>query len=99
MAADTDIQAIYSILLAKGYQDELFSDLSGIRKRESGGRETLVTCPFCQKENHFSYNRDRPVWKCWHCCEAGDWIGYLKRAKGLDFKDAALWLARAAGLN
>ena len=40
-----------------------------------------------QAEQHFSYNRDKPVWRCWHCGEAGDWIAYLKKAKGLDFKE------------
>src|ERR1035438_655059 len=94
-----DVQAIYAVLLARGYQDQLFLDLGGIRKREKGGRETLVTCPFCQKERHFSYNRDKPVWRCLHCNEAGDWIGYLKKGKGLEFKDALLYLAQAAGLD
>jgi DNA primase len=94
-----DVQAIYAALLANGYQDKLFSDLSGARRREKGGRETVATCPFCQKELHFSYNRDKPVWRCWHCNEAGDWIAYLKKTKGLDFKQAVLQLAQAAGFD
>ena len=94
-----DVQAIYAALLAGGYQDQLFSDIGGARKKEKGGRETLVTCPFCHKERHFSYNRDKPVWRCWHCNEAGDWIAYLKKTKGLDFKDAVLTLAHAADFN
>jgi len=94
-----DVQEIYAILLARDYQDRLFSDLGGTRKKEKAGRETLVTCPFCDKEGHFSYNRDKPVWRCWHCGQAGDWIAYLKKAKSLDFKDAVLQLAQAAGLD
>ena len=94
-----DIQAIYAILLAKGYQEQFFSDLGGVRKKEKGGRETLVTCPFCHKERHFSYNRDKPLWRCWHCGETGDWIAYLKKTKGLDFKDAVLQLAQVAGFD
>ena len=41
-----DVQAIYGILVAQGYQEELFSDLAGARRKEKGGRETLVSCPF-----------------------------------------------------
>ena len=74
-------------------------DLGGDRKKEKGGRETLATCPFCHKERHFSYNRDKPVWRCWHCGESGDWIAYLKKTKGLDFKEAVLQLAQAAGFD
>ena len=94
-----DVQAIYAILLARGYQDQFFSDLGAARKKEKGGRETLATCPFCHKERHFSYNRDKPVWRCWHCGESGDWIAYLKKTKGLDFKEAVLQLAQAAGYD
>lgn len=94
-----DVQEIYAILLAQGYQEQFFSDLGGARKKEKGGRETLVTCPFCHAEQHFSYNRDKPVWRCWHCGDAGDWIAYLKKAKNLDFKEALLVLAQAAGFN
>src|SRR5260370_37221512 len=93
------IQAIYVILLARGYEDQFFLDLGGDRKKEKGGRETLATCPFCHKERHFSYNRDKPVWRCWHCGESGDWIAYLKKTKGLDFKEAVLQLAQAAGID
>jgi DNA primase len=48
---------------------------------------------------HLSYNRDQPVWRCWHCGESGDWIAYLKKTKGLDFKEAVLQLAQAAGFD
>jgi len=93
-----DIQNIYSILLAKGYQDELFSDL-GEKKREKGGLETLVDCPLCGKERHFSYNSQRPVWRCWRCGEAGDWIDFLQQTKGYDFMTALQELAQAAGVE
>jgi DNA primase catalytic core len=94
-----DIQEIYSILLARSYQEELFSDLPGKRKREKGGRETVVDCPLCHKEGHFSYNRDNPVWKCWSCQEGGDWIHYLEKAKGYTFQQAKLELANKAGVE
>jgi DNA primase catalytic core len=94
-----DIQNIYSILLSRGYQDQLFSDLPGKRKKERGGTETLVDCPFCGKDGHFSYNSQRPVWKCWSCGESGDWIGYLEKHKRYDFFQALQELAYKAGVE
>ena len=93
----TDIQEIYSILLARNFQEELFSDLPGKRKRE--GKETRAVCPFCQSEDNFSYSRDKPLWRCWSCQEAGDWISYLEKVKGYTFQQAKLELADRAGVE
>jgi DNA primase len=94
----TDIQDIYSRLLAKGYQYTLFSGLAD-QKQTKGGRETLATCPLCGKEKHFSYSSQKPVWKCWSCGEDGDWLKYLEKAKGLDFMTALAFLAQEAGVQ
>jgi DNA primase catalytic core len=94
-----DIQSVYSILLARGYQDQLFSKLPGERKKESGGKETLVTCPFCQKEDHFSYNSQKPVWQCWSCGESGDWLKFLEKNSGYSFQEALVYLAQEAGVE
>jgi len=91
-----DIQTIYSILLARGYQDELFSGL-GEHKRQ--GQETLTDCPLCGKPGKFSYSSRKPVWKCWKCGEAGDWLDFLERTKGYDFMMALQELAQAAGVE
>ena len=94
-----DTQEIYAILLGRGYQEELFSDLPGKRKREKAGKETLVDCPFCGKEGHFSYSSQQPLWQCWVCGEGGDWISYLEKAKRLDFREALSLLADRAGVE
>ena len=94
-----DIQAIYSILLARNYQEQLFSSLPGSRKKEKGGRETKVDCPICHKEDHFSYSREKPVWKCWSCGETGDWIKYLEKVSGFTFQQALQELAGVAGVQ
>lgn len=91
-----DIQEIYSILLARSYQDQLFSDLPGQRKRE--GRETKAVCPICNKDN-FSYSREKPVWRCWSCGDGGDWISYLEKRKGYTFQQALADLAGRAGVE
>lgn len=94
-----DIQAIYSILLATNYQDKLFSSLPGEKKKQKAGRETLATCPFCSKEEHFSYSSQKPVWRCWSCGESGDWIKYLEKQSGYDFQRALMELASQAGVE
>lgn len=94
-----DIQDIYSRLLGQRYQDRLFSDLK-IDHREKGGRETLSACPFCGSPDHFSYSSEEPVYRCWHCGKAGDWIQYLIDARqAADFKEALILLAQAAGVD
>lgn len=94
-----DIQEIYAILLARGYQEELFRDLPGQRRKEKGGQETLADCPLCQKPGHFSYASREPLWRCWSCQQGGDWLDYLQKAKRLDFREALHFLADAAGVE
>jgi len=94
----TDVQEIYAILLARRYQETLFSDLADQRLTKRG-LETLATCPFCGKEKHFSYSSEKPVYRCFVCGEQGDWIRYLEKRRGLDFKEALLELAQAAGVE
>lgn len=94
----SDIQEIYTILLGRRYQQELFQDLPE-QKPAKGGQETLATCPFCGKERHFSYSSQQPLWRCWSCGKAGDWIGYLEEKRGLAFREALVLLAEEAGLQ
>jgi len=93
----TDIQNIYSILLARGYQDQLFSSLTGSRKKE--GKETRADCPLCHSEGNFSYSSQKPLWRCWSCGESGDWIRYLQKVSGYDFQRAVIELAEMAGVS
>lgn len=92
-----DIPEIYNLLLARGYQQQLFSHLQGQRPAK-GGRETEATCPFCGKERHFSFSSEKPVWRCWSCNESGDWLKFLE-TQGLDFRQALGFLAEAAGVD
>ncbi len=93
----TDIQNIYSILLARDYQETLFSSLTGQRKKE--GREIRVDCPICSSEGNFSYSTQKPLWHCWSCGAGGDWLDYLQKVKGLDFQRALQELASPAGVE
>lgn len=93
-----DIDQIYNILLQKEFYNELFSDLEG-NKTSNGGRELIKRCPFCGKENHFYISTEKPVYRCFRCNESGDWINYLQRIKGMDFKEALYYLAKQAGVT
>jgi DNA primase len=93
----TDIQNIYSILLARDYQETLFSSLTGQRKKE--GREIRVDCPLCGSEGNFSYSTQKPLWHCWSCGEGGDWLDFMQKVKGLDFQRALQELALSAGVE
>lgn len=94
-----DTQEIYERLLASRYQETLFADLPGKRVRQKAGKETLVDCPFCGKEGHFSYASHKPVWRCWSCSKQGDWISYLEERKRLPFLDVLQLLAKVAGVE
>ncbi len=93
---NTTIQDIYSLLLAKDFQRQLFSELGVEHKHE--GREYLAPCPFCSSER-FSYPEDKPVYKCWSCGKAGDWLSYLQEKRGLSFFEALSLLADQAGVD
>ena len=90
----TDIR-IYSILLAKGYQDTLFS---AFRQEEEIRERNTADCPSCG-EGHFSYSSQKPVYRCLVCNEHGDWLHYLQKYKGYDFLTALQELASAAGVE
>ncbi len=92
-----DIQNIYSILLARDYQETLFSRLSGSRKKE--GRDVRVDCPICHSEDNFSYSTDKPLWHCWSCGAGGDWLEYMQKVEGMDFQRALQELASVAGVE
>jgi len=93
----TDIQNIYSILLARGYQETLFSSLTGQRKKE--GKELRADCPICSSEGNFSYSTQKPLWHCWSCGAGGDWLDFMQKVKGLDFQRALQELASSAGVE
>lgn len=92
-----DIQNIYSILLARGYQDILFQRLSGQRKKE--GKEIRVDCPLCGSEGNFSYSSEKPLYHCWSCSAGGDWLEYMQKVEGIDFQRALQELALVAGVE
>lgn len=92
-----DIQNIYSILLARGYQETLFSSLTGQRKKE--GKEIRVDCPLCGSEGNFSYSSEKPLYHCWSCSAGGDWLNYMERVEGKSFQIALQELASQAGVE
>ena len=97
MAVMTDIQEIYSILLARNFQEELFS--TPTRRTEKAGTELVKDCPFCGKEGHLYASTVKPFYHCFSCNESGDWITYLQKTRGLSFLEALALLAEKAGVK
>jgi len=93
----TEIEQIYNILLAKNYQEELFS--MPTKRIEKGGRELVKDCPFCGKQAHFYVSTEKPIYHCFACNASGDWIKYLQETRGYDFREALSTLAERAGVK
>jgi DNA primase len=94
----TDIQHIYCRLLARNYTVEPFAEarLDGYKR---AGRDLLADCPFCGKPDHLYCSLDKPVYHCFVCKAGGDWLDFLQKQRGLNFREALQHLAQAAGVR
>ena len=93
----TDVESVYNLLLAKSFQEELFS--TPTRRTEKAGTELVKDCPFCGKEGHLYASTVKPFYHCFSCNESGDWITYLQKTRGLSFLEALALLAEKAGVK
>lgn len=93
----TDVESVYNVLLAKGFQEELFA--TPTRRIEKNGSEIVKDCPFCGKEGHLYVSAVKPFYNCFHCQESGDWITYLQKTRGLSFIESLAFLAERAGVK
>lgn len=91
-----EVRELYNILISQDYARELFSGLSGHRKDDRNNNK--AECPFCPGDN-FSYSLVEPIYHCWECDESGDWIDYLQKVEGMEFKEALAFLADEAGVE
>ena len=91
-----EVRELYNILISQDYARELFSGLSGHRKDDRNNNK--AECPFCPGDN-FSYSLVEPIYHCWECDESGDWIDYLQKVEGMEFKEALSFLADEAGVE
>ncbi len=91
-----EVRELYNILISQDYARELFSGLSGHKKDDRNNNK--ADCPFCPGDN-FSYSLVEPIYHCWECDESGDWIDYLQKVEGMEFKEALAFLADEAGVE
>lgn len=90
---------IYPQLLKAGYYFELFNEFKGDKGfRKDGQTNYKCYCPYCGG-NDFSFATDRPVFRCFNCGEAGDWVKFLQDYHNLSFQDAFKQLADKAGVE
>ena len=93
----SDINRIYEILLSRRYQELLFEDLDKFTRQ---GNNYQACCPFHDDRTpSLSISGEKPLWFCHAGCGGGDWIEYLQRKNGYDFKEAYQLLAREAGVE
>jgi DNA primase catalytic core len=93
-----DINTIQQTLLKSDYQEILFGDLKKLKKESNG--QYIACCPFHDDENpSFSISADKPLWNCHGCGEDGNWVQYLEKKEGLNFKEALHKLAIDAGVK
>jgi DNA primase catalytic core len=91
-----DIDQIYSTLLSRNYQTELFANLNQFKQEGNG--QYKACCPFHNDDDpSFSIAADKPTWYCHGCGKTGNWIKYLEETENLSFYQALEKLALAAG--
>lgn len=91
-----EIEEIYNVLTSQDYAKKLFSELGKFRK--DGQTNFKTNCPNCGG-NDFSFSTVEPVYHCFKCQESGDWLTYLQKHRGLEFKEALQYLAQEAGVK
>jgi DNA primase len=92
-----DLNEIYEILLKNRYQERLFDDLDKFSRH---GDNYQACCPFHEDRTpSLSISGDKPLWYCHAGCGGGDWIDYLQRKNGFEFKEALQNLANEAGIK
>ncbi len=91
------IERIYSRLLDKNYQEEIFGSLKGFGGKGEG---YIACCPFHEDVlPTLIINSDSPRYFCFACGAHGDWIDFLMKHKDMKFSDALKSLNKAASLR
>lgn len=97
MSFELEELEIERILLSRGYQEDLFRDLEGLRR---AGSQWVANCPFCDDtKRHLYIATDKPVYYCQKCNSKGNWKKYLQEKKGFSSWEALQFLASEAGVR
>ena len=99
MRAGTKDDAL-NVILSQG--EEKVKELLDIdvKRRENGGRELVALCPFCSDSSgHMYISTDEPVYHCFKCEEAGDYIDYMTKTLDIDFIGALDRLSKVSGVE
>ena len=56
----------------------LFEFYTGLPVLGNAGDENIMTCPFCEKERHFFYNKNTFLWGCKVCGKTGNAIEFIR---------------------
>lgn len=74
--------------------------IGGFVTLKKRGQRYLGLCPFhSEKTPSFSVSSEKGFFYCFGCHASGDVFSFVMRHQGLDFKQAARWLAPRAGVE
>ncbi len=90
--------------------DELYNDIcmandivdyaSSFLNLKKSGRSYMACCPFHnEKTPSFHIDRDKQLFHCFGCGASGNFVQFVMRMEGLDYRDAMRFLAERAGIT
>lgn len=67
---------------------------------KKSGRSYMACCPFHnEKTPSFNIDRDKQLFHCFGCGASGNFVQFVMRMEGLDYRDALKFLAERAGIQ
>jgi len=79
-------------------QTDLVEVVSAHVALKGSGRRMLGLCPFHEEKTpSFQVNSEKGFWYCFGCRAGGDVFKFVELIQGLNFAEAAQWLARRLG--
>ncbi|MEY7998953.1 DNA primase [Clostridium sp. Mt-5] len=81
-------------------ENDIVDVISESVKLKKSGRNYLGLCPFHhEKTPSFSVSRDKQIYKCFGCGEAGNVFTFVMKSKNLNFPEAVKLLADRANID
>lgn len=90
--------------------DDLYNDIcmandivdyaSSFMSLKKSGKSYMACCPFHnEKTPSFHIDRDKQLFHCFGCGASGNFVQFVMRMEGLDYRDAIRFLADRAGIT
>jgi len=81
-------------------QNDIIDVVSDVVRLKHTGRNYIGVCPFHhEKTPSFTVSRDKQIYKCFGCGEAGNVISFVMKTKNVTFPEAVKVLAERIGID